>query len=71
MTLDQFLSLPGSPSAAEFGAKCEPPLSAVSIWRIRKGDQNITSDTMKAIIAASDNVVTADGLLRVRKDKAA
>jgi hypothetical protein len=63
MTLDQYLSLPGSPSNADFGAKCDPPLSEVSIWRIRKGKQNITRDTIKSIIAASDNVVTAEGLV--------
>lgn len=64
MTLDQFLNLPGSPSAAEFGQKCEPPLSAVSIWRIRKGEQNITRDTMRSIIKASGIIVTAEGLTK-------
>lgn len=72
MTLDQFLNLPGSPSAAEFGAKCEPPLSSVSVWRIRKGEQNITRKTMQSIIAASDGMVTAEGLVRAAyKDRAA
>ncbi|MES2752777.1 MAG: hypothetical protein V4661_15520 [Pseudomonadota bacterium] len=72
MTLDQFLNLPGSPSVAEFGQKCDPPLSAVSVWRIRNGRQNITRDTMRSIIAASGNIVTADGLTKpLAKDEAA
>lgn len=71
MTLDQFLNLPGSPTAAEFGAKCRPPISEASVSRIRRGGQNITRDTMLAIIAAADNVVTADGLVKFVRDKAA
>jgi hypothetical protein len=63
MTLDQFLNLPGSPSADEFGRKCEPPLSGASISRIRRGEQNITRDTMLAIIKASDGIISAAGLL--------
>lgn len=63
MTLDQFLNLPGAPTAAAFGAKCEPPLSEASISRIRKGQQNITRDTMLSIIKASGDLVTADGLV--------
>jgi hypothetical protein len=62
MTLDQYLSLPGAPTAADFGEKCG--LSAVSISRIRKGEQNFTRDVMLRIIEASGNVITADGLLR-------
>jgi len=69
MTLDQFLSLPGSPTNAEFGARCQPPLSGASIGRIRKGTQNITVDTMRAIIEASGGVVSAEGLL-LRKEAA-
>lgn len=68
MTLDQYLNLPGAPTNADFGARCDPPLSAVSIWRIRRGEQNITVDTMRAIILASGGNVTADGLL-IRKDR--
>jgi hypothetical protein len=63
MTLDQYLSSPSSPTNAEFGARCDPPLSGVSIWRIRKGQQNITVDTMRSIILASGGRVTAEGLL--------
>ena len=66
MTLDQYLNLPGSPNADEFGRRCDPPLSGASISRIRKGEQNITVDTMRAIILASGGQVTAEGLL-VRK----
>lgn len=62
MTLDQFLSLPGAPTATEFGAKCIPPLSAATVSRVRKGAQNITRDTMLAIIEASNGMVTAEGL---------
>jgi hypothetical protein len=69
MTLDQYLNLPGSPSNAEFGARCQPPLSGVSVGRIRKGTQNITVDTMRAIILASGGKVTAEGLL-IRKEAA-
>lgn len=63
MTLDEYLSRPGAPSAAEFAARCNPPLSPMSISRIRKGRQNITRDTMLSIIAASGGMVTSDGLL--------
>jgi hypothetical protein len=63
MTLDQYLKLPGAPTAADFGAKCEPPISEASISRIRKGEQNMTRDTILAIIAASGGLVTADGLV--------
>lgn len=66
MTLDQYLRLPNSPNATEFGSRCDPPLSAVSISRIRRGGQNITLDTMRSIILASGGKVTAEGLL-VRK----
>lgn len=66
MTLDQYLSSPGSPTNEEFGRRCDPPLSGVSIWRIRQGAQNITLDTMRSIILASGGQVTAEGLL-IRK----
>lgn len=63
MTLDQYLTLPGSPTAKEFGERCVPPISEASISRIRKGEQNMTRDTMLAIIAASGEIVTAEGLV--------
>lgn len=62
MTLDRYLNLPGSPTGEAFGQLCNPKLSAVSIWRIRHGKQNITRDTMLSIILASGGVVTAEGL---------
>jgi hypothetical protein len=64
MTLDQYLNLPGALTASEFGAKCNPPLSGASISRIRRGEQNITRETMRSIIEASEGLVTADGLVK-------
>lgn len=64
MTLDQYLNLPGAPTASEFGEKCKPPISGASISRIRRGEQNITRETMRSIIEASDGLVTADGLVK-------
>lgn len=63
MTLDQYLSLPGSPTAKDFGERCDPPISEASISRIRKGGQNMTRDTILSIIAASGGIVTAEGLV--------
>lgn len=62
MTLDQYLRSKGAPTAAEFGAKVG--LTEASISRIRKGQQNITRDTMLAIIAASGGKVTAEALVQ-------
>jgi len=64
MTLDQFLNLPGSPTAEEFGKRCTPPISGASISRIRRGEQNITRETIIAIINASGGIVSAEGLVR-------
>jgi hypothetical protein len=69
MTLDQYLSLPGSPTNEKFGELCDPKLSGVSISRIRKGTQNITRDTMRSIILASGGKVTAESLL-IRREAA-
>jgi hypothetical protein len=66
MTLDQYLNLPGAPTASEFGARCNPALSGASISRIRRGDQNITRDTMTSIIEASGGLISAEGLLRAK-----
>lgn len=63
MTLDQYLSLPDSPTNEEFGRRCTPQLSGASVGRIRKGQQNITLDTIRSIILASGGKVTAEGLL--------
>lgn len=62
MTLDQYLNIPGSPTAAEFAERVG--LSEATISRIRKGQQNITRDVMLLLIEKSGNVITADGLLR-------
>jgi hypothetical protein len=67
MTLDEYLNRPGAETASEFGEKCEPPLSAASISRIRKGLQNLSRDTMLSIIAASGDAITAEGLLGRRE----
>lgn len=64
MTLDQYLGLPGSPTASEFGARCNPSISGASISRIRRGEQNITRETMIAIIEASGGHVTAESLVK-------
>ena len=69
MTLDEYLRQPGSPNNADFGARCDPPLSGASISRIRKGDQNFTVNMMRSIILASGGNVTAEGLL-IRKQAA-
>lgn len=63
MTLDQYLSGEDI-TAADFGAKCDPPISEASISRIRRGEQNISRDVMLRIIAASGGKVTADSLVK-------
>lgn len=67
MTLDEYLSLPDSLTAAQLGAKCEPPISEATVSRIRRGLQNVTADVMLSIIVASGGVVTAEGLLSRRQ----
>lgn len=69
MTLDQYLTAENI-TAADFGARCAPPISEASISRIRRGGQNIASDTMLSIIAASAGKVTAEGLLQKRREAA-
>jgi hypothetical protein len=63
MTLDQYLSAKGM-TAAEFGARCSPPISEASISRIRRGGQNISRDVMLRIMNASNGQVTADALVK-------
>jgi hypothetical protein len=63
MTLDQYLTQE-SITAADFGARCDPPISEASISRIRRGAQNIARDTMLNIIRTSGEKVTAEGLLQ-------
>lgn len=69
MTLNQYL-ITEKITAADFGARCEPPISEASISRIRRGGQNLTSDVMLAIIKASGGGVTAAGLLSPRSEAA-
>jgi hypothetical protein len=69
MTLDQFLSSPNAPTPAEFGARCNPPLSEASISRIRRRKQNLRRDTIRSIIAASGGLVTAEGLISLPEPK--
>jgi DNA-binding transcriptional regulator YdaS (Cro superfamily) len=61
MTLDQFLKSDGAPSPSEFAKAVG--VSEVSLWRIRKGEQNITRATIRAIIEASGGQVTAASLV--------
>lgn len=70
MTLDQYLKLSDSPNAAQLGAMCDPPISEATISRIRQGNQNMTADMMRRIIAASGGMVTAEGLLAKRQEAA-
>lgn len=63
MTLDQYLTAEGI-TAADFGLRCEPPISEASISRIRRGGQNISRDVMLRIMAASHGRVTAEALVK-------
>lgn len=63
MTLDDFLTT-GDMSAADLAR--ETGLSAASITRIRRGEQNISIDVAQLIVAATGGQVTADDLLRAR-----
>lgn len=65
MTLDEYLTSEGI-QAADFGARVS--LSAASISRIRKGEQNVTRDVMRRIIAASDCKISAAGLVHGNGD---
>lgn len=64
MTLDQYLATEGI-TAAEFGARCNPPISEASISRIRRGEQNITLEVAQRIFMASEGKVTANDLLKM------
>lgn len=68
MTLEQYLSESGV-TAAEFAVDVE--LTEASVSRIRKGQQNISRDVMRRIIAASDGKVTADSLVLAAEEIAA
>lgn len=60
MTLDQYLSQPGV-TATEFAPKAG--LTEASVSRIRKGQQNISRDVIRRIVAASAGAVTAEELV--------
>lgn len=62
MTLDQYLAATGR-TGSDFASAVG--LTEASVSRIRKGQQNITRDVMRRIIAASDGQVTAEGLVGV------
>ena len=61
MTLDQYLKSDDAPTVTEFAARVG--ISEVSLWRIRKGEQNITRETMRAIIRESGGKVSAAALV--------
>lgn len=69
MTLDEFLSMEDAPTAAEFGARIG--LSEASISRIRKGEQNITREVMRRIIAESGGKVTPAALVGLHTEDTA
>lgn len=60
-TLDQYFAQPGAKSPAQIAA--EAGISESTLSRIRSGKQNTTRDVMRAIIAATDNRVSASSLL--------
>lgn len=61
MTLDQYLKSDGAPTVTEFAQRVG--ISEVSLWRIRNGTQNITRETMRAIIRESGGKVSAAALV--------
>jgi hypothetical protein len=63
MTLDEYL-VGSDKTAAELSR--ETGLSAASITRIRRGEQNISIDVARLIVDATRGAVTADDLLRAR-----
>lgn len=60
MTLDAYLTSAGM-TGTEFAATVG--LTEASVSRIRKGQQNISRDVMRRIIAASDGKITAAALV--------
>lgn len=64
MTIDDYLKRSGKTAAAYAeGAK----ISEASLARIRRGEQNVTADVIARLIAASDDQVTADGIISARR----
>lgn len=62
MTLDDFLQSTGT-SAVDFAARIG--VSTGSLSRIRRGEQNITRDTIRAIVRESGGAVTAEEIVGV------
>jgi hypothetical protein len=60
MTIDEFLKQSGR--TAEWLAEASG-ISAVSLSRIRRDEQNCSRDVMRRIITASDGLITAEGLI--------
>lgn len=60
MTLDEFLSQPGV-QATDIAAAAQ--ISEASLSRIRRGEQNISRDTIRALVAACGGAVTAEELV--------
>lgn len=63
MTLDDYLNA-GEMTGADLAR--ETGLSAASITRIRRGEQNISIDVAMQIVTATKGRVTAEDLLRAR-----
>jgi hypothetical protein len=62
MTIDQYLDESGR--TAESLAE-EAQITPTSLSRIRRDQQNTTRDVMRRIIAASNGMITAEGLISV------
>ena len=60
MTLDAYLAMPGNTASA---LAERAGTSGASINRILHGEQKPSVDTIKAIVAATDGMVTADDLV--------
>lgn len=61
MTLAEYLKETGL-SDADFGAKCRPPISRITIWRIKKRYHNPGADKVASIEKASRYKVSAEDL---------
>lgn len=60
MTIDEYLEHSGLTAESLADAS---GISAVSLSRIRRGEQNTSRNVMRRIIAASGNLITAAGLI--------
>lgn len=66
MTLDTYLTQTGR-TGTEFATAAG--LTEASVSRIRKGQQNLSRDVMRRIIAASEQQVTAEGLVNALNEE--